>query len=489
MVKRSQKTAQQPDSQEAEEAPFKSASFPIADILENRYRLNARSYGTEIRRARDDLEKCKWPKVNLCGHEGLASAYTRPRFKRHFVPKSNFPIYQPSQIDELCPKPSAYIAGTTETSIGDLRVKKGQVLLTCSGTIGKCSYVRDTINGYIFSHDLIRIEPEEYSGYIYAYLKSDVGRTLVTAPNYGAVVRHIEAGHLNNLPIPNPPVILKKMIHDIVEKSYRLRDESNELISEAQNLLLENLKLPSIDTLHKEATRHYGDASMPNWSIPIHRVGMRLDATYHNPIVKVIEKHLHKNAKEVVSIGNRQISRKIILPSRFGRVYVGPNNGVAFIGGGEIHQLDPRADKYLSVVRHADRIKDQLAMRKNMVVLTRSGTIGKVMIVPQHWDGWTASEHIIRIVPANIEMANYVYAWLSSDYAHPLISRFSYGSNVKEISNKHVAQISVPLLAPNAQKRISSKVLLANKKRSKAFELESEALKILNEKVLYARQP
>ena len=72
MVARSEKTAQRPDFQDAEAAPFKFSSFPIANLIENRCQLNARSCGIEIRRAQNDLEKCKWPKVNLCGKNGLA---------------------------------------------------------------------------------------------------------------------------------------------------------------------------------------------------------------------------------------------------------------------------------------------------------------------------------------------------------------------------------------------------------------------------------
>ena len=170
------------------------------------------------RQAREDLKKCKWPIVNLCGENGekrLATAYHRPRFKRVYVEKSNYPIYQPAQVNELYPKPSAHISDKTQTNIDALRVKKGQVLLTCSGTIGNCTYVRNTLDNKIFSHDLIRIEPIEYSGFVYAYLKSKIGFLITNTNNYGAVVSHIEPEHLKNVPIPNPPPILKREIHNL----------------------------------------------------------------------------------------------------------------------------------------------------------------------------------------------------------------------------------------------------------------------------------
>ena len=58
--------------------------------------------------------------------------------------------------------------------------------------------------------------------------------------------------HLENILIPNPPEILKKEIHNLIVKSYDLRDESNNLIDEAEKLLIEELKLPPIEDFKPE---------------------------------------------------------------------------------------------------------------------------------------------------------------------------------------------------------------------------------------------
>src|SRR5699024_11283164 len=49
------------------------------------------------------------------------------------------------------------------------------------------------------------------------------------------------------------------------------------------------------------------------------------------------------------------------------------------------------------------------------------------------WESWTANQHIIRVVPANSEIAGYLNVFLASDYGHQLITRFTYGSVVDEI--------------------------------------------------------
>ena len=476
------------------EKPLKWTSVNVQEVIDSGYRLGASMYSNDGRQARKDLiEKCKWDTVylcgeNLCGENGLATAYYGTRFRRIYVDKQAFPIYQPAQINELYPKPSAYISHSTQTDIDALRVKKGQILLTCSGTIGNCTYVRNTLDNLIFSHDVIRIEPKEYNGFIYAFLKSKTGFSIVNTNNYGAVIEHIEPEHLNHIPIPNPPPILKQEIHDLIEESFKLRDESNELMDTAQVLLKTALQLPSIGAFHERAKQFDKMASVLNYSVPSNEVIDRLDGSYYDPIVKAIEQHIAKTAKEIVKVGDSQISKSIILPGRFKRVYVEEEDGVPFIGGKQIFELDPNNKKYLSPMRHESRIKGELTLRENMILITCSGTIGKVTIVPKHWDGWTANQHIIRVVPPNDEIAGYLHAWLSSDYAYPLITRYTHGAVIDEINDRQVSEIVVPLLRDeNVQREINDGVLEANRKRTEAYNLEQEALRVLDEKVIYAR--
>jgi len=467
--------------------PFKWITVSLQEVVEKDYRLEASVYGIEGRQARKDLEKCKWDIAALCGENGLATAYHRPRFKRIYVEKSDYPIYQPAQINELHPKPSAYISDLTQTDINALRVKKGQVLLTCSGTIGNCTYVKNTFYNLIFSHDLIRIMPKEYNGYIYVYLKSRIGFNIINTNNYGAVISHIEPEHLNNVPIPNPSAILKQKIHDLIEKSFQLRDESNVLMDEAQVLLKEALQLPEIEKLQTKAKQFDKKAGVLNYTVPLSELNNRLDGSYHVPLVKAIENHIHKTAKEVLKVGDSQISQAVFLPGRFKRVYVSEGSGVNFFGGKQLLELYPKTGKYLSFGKHDKRIENELKLKVNQILISRSGTIGKITIVPNHWEKCVASEDVIRITPNNECIAGYLYAFLCSPYGLILLKRVAFGAVQDHVSDKQVSEISIPLLQDgNTQKIINDKVLLANKKRARAYELEQEALQILNDKVIYA---
>lgn len=471
------------------EKPIKWTSVDVQEVINSDHRLTASMYSNDGRQARKDLiEKCKWDTVYLCGENGLATAYYGTRFRRIYVDKQAFPIYQPAQINELYPKPSAYISHATQTDIDALRVKRGQILLTCSGTIGNCTYVRNTLHNLIFSHDVIRIEPKAYNGFIYAFLKSKTGFSIVNTNNYGAVIEHIEPENLNHIPIPNPPPALKQEIHDLIEDSFRLRDESNELMDEAQLLLKTALQLPSIEAFHERSDQFDKMASVLNYSVSSSEVVDRLDGSYYVPIVKAIEQHIVRTAREVAKVGDGQISQSITLPGRFKRIYVEEGSGVVFLGGKQIHELDPSNKKYISISRHTKKIKNELTIKEGMILITRAGTPGTTAFVPQHWDGWAITDNIISLVPISNGIAGYLYTWLSSDYGQELLHRFVCGSVVSYLEKEHILQLSVPLLRnESTQGKINDTVLEANRKRTEAYNLEQKALKVLDEKVIYAR--
>lgn len=473
---------------ETNDIPLKWCSVSLSDVIFRGKRLEASVFDVEAKQARQIIKNSKFPSTTIGGENGLTTSYTCARFKRIWLEHSDFPIYQPSTIVDIKPKPDGYISHLTKTNIENLRVKKGQILMTCSGTIGKVSYVSDTLKNKIFSHDLLRINCKNTvdQGYVYTYLKSKVGNKILLTNSYGAVITHIEPEHLATIPIPDAPREIKERIHNLIVESFKLRDESNELIDQATALLIDELKLPSISEFKQNNIKN--SANVNAFSVKLSNLAGRVDASYHLPIVDAIVNHLRKYAEEVTTVGDERISSDIILPGRFKRVYVDEGFGRVFIGGKQLWELDPTNKKYLSLTHHGDRISKQLELHENMTLITCSGTIGKVALVGKHWENWTANQHIIRVVPADLNIAGYLNIFLSSDYGNVLIRRFTYGSVVDEIDNNHVSQIAIPLLKnKDVQKQINDFALEANQKRYKAYKLEQQALDIMDNEVIFAK--
>lgn len=449
--------------------------------------MEASVFDVEAKHARAAVEHGKYPVTMVGGTKGLTTSYVCGRFKRIWVEKSDLPIFQPSSITDIYPTPDGYISHKTQTNIEALRVHAGQVLMTCSGTIGKLSFVSKTLDNSIFSHDLLRINVKNAidAGYIYAYLKSATGNKILLTNSYGAVITHIEPEHLATVPIPDAPEDIKKRINDLIVASYMLRDESNDLIDEATALLKNELHFPDIHDF--DVALYKKDAGVDTFSVKLSKTAGRVDASYHVPIVDAIVAHMKQYSAEVTTVGDKRVSKEVILPPRFARVYVDEGYGSVLIGGKQIFELDPSGKKYLSKTKHKDLMK-KLEVVQNTILITRSGTIGKVVLVPKHWEHWIPSDHIIRVVPTDSNIAGYLSVFLASDYGYPLITHYTYGSVVDEIDDNHVSSIPFPILKnAEVQKRINELALQANEKRYEAYKLEQQALRIVDREVIFAK--
>jgi len=461
----------------------KWCSVSLTDVMNRDKRLEASVFDVEAKQARQFVFNSKLGYTYIGGKTGLTTSFTGARFKRIWLKKSDLPIFQPSTITDVKPMPDGYISHLTQTDINKLKVHKGQLLMTCSGTIGKITYVSKTLDGAIFSHDLLRIDANSVNdaGYIYAYLKSAIGNKILLTNSYGAVITHIESEHLDTVPIPIAPLPIKEKINNLIIRSYDLRDESNELIDEATNLLVEELQLPPIEEFESQD-------NVNAFSVKISNLMGRVDASYHLPIVDKIINHLKFYAEEVTSIGDDRISKKIILAGVFKRTYVDEEYGYPFLGGKEITQLSPKTEKFLSKAIHKKRYEKELKVVENTILVSDRGTIGTSALVPKHWNDYAVSQNVLKVVPADIDIAGYLYIYLNSDYGKVLMQRQTYGSVVDMIDNNSLSSVEIPLLKnKDIQKKINDLALEANQKRYEAYCLEHDAIRIMNEEVIFAK--
>lgn len=469
--------------------PISFASVPIQQIIENNRRLDASAYDMAVLKAKSLIIKNRYGFKYLRGEGGLIQkAYYPGRYKRIYCDYGKgVPFYLPSQLDEIYPKPSKYISEKTASLLKNDVIKSGELLVSRSGTIGKCAVASKTTIGNLFSDDVIRITfNEEYDlGYVYAFLHTETGLTLLQGNNYGAVIDHIEPEHLNHVIIPDAPVEIRKRIHKLVMESFALRDESNELIDKAQTLMYSEFHLSQSEerVKHKASSEHVG---LLHFSIKSSSLDGRFDVSYHLPEVSEVLEKIKKNASKVLFLDDEQLTDRIYVGNRFKRVYVTSKNGVIYLNGKSILQLNPNGcqKKYLSFSQHEQRIKEQLTLKENTIIVTCSGTLGKTVLVPRHWDGWAGTHDLIRIIPHNDLIAGYLYCFLSSDIGQRLILRNAYGAVVDHIEPEHIQRIPIPLLKnKDKQIEINNLVLEANELRYQAYLKENEALAEM-EKVL-----
>ena len=460
-------------------------SVLLSEVIASGGRLEASVYNPKARYARDIISSCKWGSVPLYGSGGfITCAYYGGRLKRRYVPQASTKavgFIGSSEMLDIKPTPINFM-NCDAPNIKTLKVNEGTILISRSGTIGNIVMVNKTLSQLLISEHAIRLECPNYAGYVYAFLKSHIGQTLISSQVYGAVIQEIEPHHLSKISIPNPPNNIKTKINDLIIRSYELRDKSNDLLDKATAMLVAELNLPPLNEFH---TDKINPASNVNaFSIKLSELSGRLDSSYHIPIVRAITKHLRSYAAQVTTVGSECISKKILLPGRFKRVYVEKGQGRVFFSGKSIMELDPYDKKYLSFFKHDKRIREQLTIHHNMLLVTCSGTVGKVAFVPKHWDNWAMTHDIIRIVPTS-NMAGYVFVWLKTDYARTLIEATAYGSVVPHIEISHISEVPVPLLKnPDIQIEVNRLALEANELRFQSYKSEKEAIDILEKEVL-----
>ncbi len=156
--------------------------------------------------------------------------------------------------------------------------------------------------------------------------------------------------------------------------------------------------------------------------------------------------------------------------------YVEKEYAFPFLSGKNIFQINPVAVKCLSKMKHKKQLTI-LGLQEDMILITCSGTIGRVQIAPKYFDKFTANQHILRLISSNDMNPGYVYCFLASEYGHTLLQKFTYGSVVDEIDDNHLASVPFPLPKNKSLiDKIGNLVLDANKKRNEAWNLEKEAV-------------
>jgi type I restriction enzyme S subunit len=450
-----------------------STTIKLSEVLAAGVRLEASAFSIEAHNAVTALTNSGLPLIPLYGKEGLCQGgYYPHRFKRVYVsPEKGVPFLSSSEIISLRPKTNNFVSKNYTLKLDRLLPEKWDVLISRSGTIGNIGLATETFIGNALSEHVIRLQANEpeTAGYVAAFLRSRYGRPQLIQGTFGSVVDQIEPEHLERVLIPDLPPIRRIEIGRLMCQAGELRDEANHLLDEADRLLHERLNLPYLKDI---ALR--GSASFTT-TIKASQLMGRLEASFHNPEAIAAEKQLAQLPVEITKIGDQRITKEVRAITKFReRTYV-DKGGIPMLSSKQLFQVDPIDVKKLAKGAHTKDLPE-IQLEENMIAVTRSGTIGKVQIIPKYMAAWTASEDATRILASDDINAGYLYAWLASDYGYCLMTRCSYGSVILEVDKEMLASVHIPLPEPAIRNEIGDLVLKANQLRDQAWRSEQEAI-------------
>jgi type I restriction-modification system DNA methylase subunit len=197
---------------------------------------------------------------------------------------------------------------------------------------------------------------------------------------------------------------------------------------------------------------------------------LRINAAFYNPASSnVMSSFKDIDNKDFTSVPLGDLVEKVFCPGRFKRSYV-EAGGVPFLGGSNISQYALTTEKALSA---DDPHLDDLIVKKDWILVTRSGSTGIVSRVPKAWDGYAVSEHVIRIIPNKKMMfyADYVETFLRSKWGQDLLAMGVFGSVIDEITPEFISELPIPVPKDlNKVKEISKSAGSVTKARDIAAE-------------------
>lgn len=226
----------------------KAWAIPLKSIYENEdVRLDATHYDREVTAILTELRRSKFPLKPLTD---FASVRLPGQFVRIWADSSEYgiPYVNASDLMSIAAlgigEEKRYLSKKSEVDIDELIIHEGWLALSCSGTIGRVFYIPKRLDGWVATHDLIRIVPHEKNtaGFLHAYLFSSFAQTQILGHTYGGQIDHVTEIQVGSILVPELPDDLLKEIHKKTMTALLAREQAIQSIEQAAVDLQKTLK-------------------------------------------------------------------------------------------------------------------------------------------------------------------------------------------------------------------------------------------------------
>jgi type I restriction enzyme S subunit len=313
-------------------------------------------------------------------------------------------------------------------------------------------------------------------GYLYAFLSSRYGIPMIANAAYGAIIQHIEPGHIAGLPVPRFDEAAEGEIHECVQAAADLRARFQAGVTFATRDLFESAGLAElIDYRWHDQPRDTG------FSVS----GLTPTTLRAFNLAPRVERILGKLASASQrTLGDICTGGQLARGNRFTRIDSGPEYGLQLIGQRQGPWLRPEG-RWITVT---PTVLDDIRAADESVLVCARGTLGenevfcRSIFVTGRWQRELVfSEDFLRIVSGDPEFPGaYLFAFLRSEAAFRIFRSMSTGSKQQDIHEGLRRQIPVPECTPTDRERIAETVRQAYRWRDEADGLEDRAQELLD---------
>jgi len=380
------------------------------------------------------------------------------------------PFLAATQVFDLRPIPRKWLALARTYDSSSRFVKTGQILVTCSGSVGRTTIAYEVHEDTLISHDLLRVDAidESRKGWLYAFLHSPQAKAMATGSHYGHIIKHLETSHIESLPIPEIEDDAAERFNDAIQKIIALRNKAHRLTLEAESKFEQALGKIKIDDWGEN-----GFSTKASGSLLAGR--KRLEAAAHNPGVESLYRHFEKQGKGFSTVV--EAGYDVWVPGRYKRIPAA--DGVIYRDSEDLMQVNPDLKKRYADCRFGDNHRGRV--KAGWILMPSSGQvygiIGTAIIAADELDGQVVSNHVIRIAPktsASIRLGYLVTALSHPTMGRPAIKALAFGSSVPEIETEDLAAHRVVRLSKAKEDEIADLAEEAAKARSDADLIEQQ---------------
>jgi hypothetical protein len=452
-------------------------------FLDQGFRLDASPYLSGALEARKRLEALpntvRLDRVTA-GHNG--GIFNGPKFSRVYLndPEHSVPFLGSTDMLEADFSYLPRLSKPLANALGYLRVKPGVSLISCSGTIGRMTYVRPDMADFWTSQDVMKVQanPDRIPpGYLYTFLRSRFGIPMIVSSAYGAIIQHIEPHHLIDLPVPRFDSALEQKVHALVEEGARLRATFEACLVAATEDFFDSVGLPElIDYRWHDEGRDLGFEVTALGTQSIRALNFSPRA---RRIIDKLASVEHRRLGDICKGG--LLSRGV----RFKRIDSDAEFGATLIGQRQAFWVRPEGRVLANGTFPAEAFAED-----ETIMVASQGTLGerevfcRAFMVTGTWLGHAYSEHLLRIVSGDEDVPGaYLFAFLRSNISFRIFRSLSTGGKQQDIHEGLRRSIPIPMAAEADRVRIAETVRQAYRDRDLADVLEDEALALLTEAI------
>lgn len=447
-------------------------------------RLDCNPYMSGAQEARDALRTLEAPKEPLKAltHGFSGGIYNGPVFSRIWVDDAKYGVPFLSNSDmlnmDLSVLPLLKRSYAKSKKLSYLELKTGTTLITCSGTIGRMTYVRPDMSGMWSSQHIMKVVPNAEKiapGYLYAFLTSRYGVPLVVSGTYGAIIQHIEPEHIEGLPVPRFDLAFENQIHQLIELSAKSRSAAQEQLTEALRQLEEEAGFTSKSL--KQVTAFSAS------SITCSQLNDRLDAPYHSAAALSAEALLDSSSFGAQPLP--EVVRRYFKPPIFKRLWVDSAEfGRLFVSGNDIYRYQPEEPRYVS--KRTPKF-GEFILERGTVAFQAAGQIYGLFGRPLYVNGWLegvfCADDVFRIIPYDEVDGAFLYLFLRTSVGEALIKRQACGNSIPRVWEPHMSKLRVLWPCPEVRARFAKPVIEAHEAIEVARQAEMKAIAMLERKI------